>query len=77
MPNTLLIKKGQSYKFSDIFKFVEDNEDYEIMEDEDNSFRVGSTFVKVEHNSKDILSTFLLTGFAIEGIYECVYTDIK
>lgn len=68
------MKKGQSYMFEAIEKFAED-ENFGITEH--GGSQIGKNFVVLEHESKDIVVSFVLSGAVGGGfIYECVYSDL-
>jgi len=67
------MKKGQSYTYTKIKEFAEDN-DYSLEElgvDE-----IGKNFIVLSHNEKDKTISFVCTSASGNGyIYECVYSD--
>lgn len=68
------MKKGQNYSFEAIEKFAED-EDFGITEHGGSS--IGKNFIVLEHESKDIVVSFVLSGASGVGfMYECVYSDL-
>jgi hypothetical protein len=74
-----IIKKGESYSYEELEMYSEerglDERDHTLVCE--GEFTVGHQIVKLEHNDKDEISTFILTGWANKkGIYECVYTDM-
>ena len=68
------MKKGTTYAFSKIQDFSNEN-DYNLIEI--GSFNVGKNFITLQHNEKDLVLSFVLTGATSKGaIFECVYSDI-
>ena len=62
------MKKGQSYTYTKIKEFAEDN-DYSLEE-------LGKNFIVLSHNEKDKTISFVCTSASGNGyIYECVYSD--
>ena len=74
-----LIKKGKSYTHSEIERFSTDigmdEAEYDLHEH--GRYVVGQNILVLEHTSKDVTMTFVLTGTrGNDSIYECVYTDL-
>ena len=70
------MNKGKDYKFDDILQFALDN-DYTVTEINAGSETIGQAFAVLEHNEKDIIISFVLSGATgHEYIYECVYSDV-
>lgn len=73
-----MMKKGNSYTYSDIENYTLDvgMSDAEFSLEEFGKFNVGQQFLKLEHNEKDKVASFVLTGtMGDDSIYECIYTD--
>lgn len=73
-----LFIKGNSYKYSDIEMMTEDigldTSDFTMHEH--GSFVVGQNFVVLEHDRKDIVMSFVLTGTrGNDSIFECVHSN--
>jgi hypothetical protein len=74
-----LIKKGQSYTYSEIERFSNDigmdEADYDV-ENLGNDI-IGGNFLTLTHKTKDIIMSFVLSGVVGGSFsYECVYTDL-
>lgn len=73
-----LFIKGKSYKYSDIEMMTEDigMDTSEFDLHEYGRFVVGMNVVILEHQTKDICMTFVLTGTrGDDSIFECVYSN--
>jgi hypothetical protein len=69
------MKKGTNYQYAQIEKWAEDNDFYLRIYGQE---RVGTMFVIITHNHKDLDISFVLTGTqGDEYIFECIYTDVK
>jgi hypothetical protein len=67
------MKKGKTYNYKEIEEFANQN-NFEIEEFGRNC--VGENFLKLQHNDKDIVISFVLVGATnIQYIYECVYVN--
>lgn len=74
-----IIKKGESYTYEEIEFFSEDIglDEAEFELNRWGKFVIGAQVLILEHKSKDIIMTFVLTGVqGDKSIYECVYTDL-
>lgn len=84
MENSRKFIKGKEYEFSTIERFIEANkteesgEEIKLYELEELSKfnRVGEGFIILRHTEKDIIITFMLSGYTTQAIYECIYTDL-
>lgn len=69
------MKKGISYKYNDIEEFANKNS-FDIEEFGKNA--VGENFLKLQHQDKDVVISFVLVGGGDnQYIYECVYSDLN
>jgi hypothetical protein len=67
------MKKGQSYGYTKIKEFAEDND---FTQTDIGDSVVGEDFIVLKHNEKDQTISFVLTGSSGTGyIYECIYAD--
>lgn len=66
---------NKEYSFDKIEKFAGKN-DYEV--DELGSYSVGTNFLVLRNNSRDIIISFVCTGSTFTGaIYKCIYSDLE
>lgn len=70
------MKKNTDYNFKQIENFAEEN-NYDLQEEGPGT--IGKTFIVLEHNEKNIIISFILTGYnsAHGNQYTCIYSDIK
>lgn len=70
------MKQGKDYSFSQIEEFAT-NENYDLTEL--GSSTVGRSFICLEHTERDIVISFILTGYfsATGNQYTCIYSDIN
>lgn len=66
-------KKYDDYTLSTMME-IRDKEEEDVMTSEYGSFHIGERFV-VFANENDFVVSFVLTGYASEAIYTCIYTD--
>jgi|TARA_R110000782_G_scaffold21110_3_gene56903 hypothetical protein len=65
---------NQEYRYSDIENFANEN-DFNITELGNN---VGSNFLVLAHNEKDITLSFVLVGATSKNyVYKLIYTDFQ
>jgi|SRR3989344_3286735 len=75
-----IMKKGDLYFFEEIERFSTDegmnSADFSLTEH--GKFLIGQQMLILEHNDKDIVMTFVLTGMqgGTRAVYECIYTDL-
>lgn len=69
------MKKGQTYGYTKIKEFSEDN-DYSL--EEFGNEAIGENFIVLKHNEEDKTISFICTGAGGNGwVYECIYSDIN
>jgi len=66
--------KGNNYEYLKIVNFADKN-NYNVEELGNNG--IGQNFILLQHEEKDIILSFVLTGVGNnQYIYECVYSDL-